>query len=432
MPLLLILENLRKKLFYPFVYAIVAFHSLKNYLRLKGKRHTVHFEHKYQGQKILLLALYEKGQLRPDIIQLLKASQQLELYIIAINTQSICDPQLLDSLINCYIERPNFGRDFGSYQLGFKHIIAKKWNITCPRLLMLNDSIFYSKKNLLPFLNELTNTDIEVLGATENHEFEHHLGSFCISINNDILQHRKFLSYWSSYSNSNIRPKVIKSGEMKLSSTLRQCVSSKNHFSARYNLCSVSEHIQSNKDLLMNLVSLYRSPAIHLPLDFSDWRRPSLKNTAERIINKYIHAEPSLHDFDREINLIKKEKVSESIFFIDDIENLIKYFMIHTKEKNLKMITDIVMQEIMNDFMECFSFGSQIHQNAIILHIIGLPIIKLDGLYRGMFSLEDVETLSNQLDQDEKLAFKNLMFSNPFGGNSLFGWKRIAFFRGLI
>ena len=98
------------------------------------------------------------------------------------------------------------------------------------------------------------------------------------------------------------------------------------------------------------------------------------------------------------------------------------------KKKSLER----VHQELKNDLYECFSFGSQIHQNAILLHFLGMPIIKLDGLYRGMFSPADVENIANQLEEDEVVFFKRMLYSKPFGGNVLSGWKQAAFYRGLI
>jgi hypothetical protein len=91
-----------------------------------------------------------------------------------------------------------------------------------------------------------------------------------------------------------------------------------------------------------------------------------------------------------------------------------------------------VHQEFINDLFECFSFGSQFHQNAILLHYLGMPIVKLDGLYRGMFSPADVENIANQLEEDEVVLFKRMLYSKPFGGNFLSGWKRAAFYLGLI
>ena len=37
-------------------------------------------------------------------------------------------------------------------------------------------------------IEQIITTEIEALGATENHEIEHHLGSFCISIDKNTIQ----------------------------------------------------------------------------------------------------------------------------------------------------------------------------------------------------------------------------------------------------
>jgi hypothetical protein len=123
---------------------------------------------------------------------------------------------------------------------------------------------------------------------------------------------------------------------------------------------------------------------------------------------------------------------SKLSYFVDNPKQLIKAIETNTKETNLQSLSQRVYEEVKNDLMECFTAGSQIHQNNILLHHLGMPIIKLDGLYRGMFSTADVVQLASQLSQNEKPSFQKLMFDKPFGGNTLFGWKRAAFYRGLI
>lgn len=396
-------------------YVIVSAQSFMMRIKVFGKSSKVHFEQSYQGQKILLLALHQKGRLRPDIENLFITAKQLGMYVLAINTLKVLDPNNLKEKIDCYIERPNFGRDFGSYKTGFLHLFKKGWEKQCPRLLILNDSLFYSKQNLASFLNQMMNTDIEVLGATENHEIEHHLGSFCISLQASILQHSRFKNYWKHYTNTDIRPKVIKYGEMKLSKTLRRCVSSADQFQACYDLNWLSNCLDNNKELLDRISYLYRTS------DLVPWKLPSLQAVSKRIYNKYLQIDYSLANID-----------SKLIYFIDSPKQLIKAFETNIKEINIQNLSQRVYEEIKNDIMECFTSGSQIHQNNILLHHLGMPIIKLDGLYRGMFSVADVVQLASQLSQNEKSSFQKLMFNRPFGGNTLFGWKGAAFYQGLI
>ena len=411
----IIQKIITSSIMYLVAYIIVSAQSFMMRIKVLGKSSKVHFEQSYQGQKILLLALYQKGRLRPDIENLLITAKQLGMYVLAINTLKVLDPNNLKEKIDCYIERPNFGRDFGSYKTGFLHLFKKGWEKQCPRLLILNDSLFYSKQNLASFLNQMINTDIEVLGATENHEIEQHLGSFCISLQASILQHSRFKNYWKHYTNTDIRPKVIKYGEMKLSKTLRRCMSSADQFQACYDLNWLSNYLDNNKQVLDRTSDLYRTS------DFVDWKRPSLQAVSKRIYNKYLQIDYSLANID-----------SKLIYFIDNPKQLIKAIETNIKEINIQSLPQRVYEEVKNDLLECFTAGSQIHQNNILLHHLGMPIIKLDGLYRGMFSVADVVQLASQLSQNEKSSFQKLMFDKPFGGDTLFGWKRAAFYQGLI
>ena len=423
-----IIEKITSSIMYLVAYIIVSAQSFMMRIKVLGKSSKVHFEQSYQGQKILLLALYQKGQLRPDIENLLITAKQLGMYVLAINTLKILDPNSLKEKIDCYIERPNFGRDFGSYKTGFLHLFKKGWEKQCPRLLMLNDSIFYSKQNLAAFLNQMMNTDIEVLGATENYEIEYHLGSFCISLQASILQHSRFKNYWKHYTNTDIRPKVIKRGEIKLSKTLRHCVRNVDQFQAFYDLDWLSNYLDNNKELLDRVSDLYGTS------DIFPWKRPSLKTVSKRIDNIYFQMDFSLANIEENIGSKLNYFVEnpKQYYFVENPKQLIKALETNIKEINIQSLSQRVYQEVKNDIMECFIQGSQIHHNNILLHLVGMPIIKLDVLYRGVFSVGDVVRLTSQLSQNEKSSFQKLMFNRPFGGNILFGWKRAAFNRGLI
>ena len=160
---------------------------------------TVLFETEYAGQPILLLALYERGNLRQDIMGLLAAAKDAGLYVLAVNTLKVSDPDGFRDKVDCYIERVNYGRDFGSYKTGFLHLFAKGWQKSCPRLLMVNDSVFYTQERAPKFLDDMFSSPVQVLGATENYEIEYHLGSFCIAMANKVLNAPAFATFWRQY-----------------------------------------------------------------------------------------------------------------------------------------------------------------------------------------------------------------------------------------
>ena len=393
--------------------------SLLNGLKSLSKETRVIWENSYESQKIFLLALYEKGTLRSDIETLLAVAKRLDMYTVCVNTLKLDSPERYNGLIDCYVERYNFGRDFGSYKTGFLHLYKRQWEERCPRVLMLNDSIFYSQKELTPFMAKLLNTKSEVLGATENHETEHHLGSFCLSLDGRIIRKEAFRRYWKQYTNSDVRPAVIRRGEMGLSRMLRSCVSSTEKFSTLFDVTWFSEYINDNRKHLDQISNYFRGS------DLVDWKRPSLRASAERVMQKYPLVQMGVTD---------PEAATEykSKYFVDSISSLKEAIATSVKEMKPGSIDRRVYEEVKYDLLECFSQGSQIHQNALLLHYLGLPLIKLDGLYRGMFSTGDVEKLAQQLDPDEVIPFKRLVYSKPFGGEVLYGWKKTAFFHGLI
>ncbi|MGX0975014.1 lipopolysaccharide biosynthesis protein [Roseovarius sp. MBR-51] len=226
-----LLSRLQTVMLFPMARTVVELQSRVQQVKSLGKAPICHFEQPYSGQPIMLLALYQKASLRPDLMRMLRAAKAQGIYVLAVNTLKLNQPEAMKDLADCYIERPNFGRDFGSYQTGFLHLFNRDWHKTCPRLLLINDSVYYSTRGLDKFLQDMMRTQVEVLGATENYEIEYHLGSFCISMSQNVLNAPPFEKYWKNYKLTDVRPLVIKRGEMKLSKTLKRCVSNPSQLS---------------------------------------------------------------------------------------------------------------------------------------------------------------------------------------------------------
>jgi len=421
-----IIRRIQQASIYPFAYRITSLKSLLQRLKTFTKPTTVIYENNYKSEKVLLIALYEKGELRSDVLNLLQTSKKLGLYIMAVNTLKIKNPSIYKEVIDVYIERPNFGRDFGSYKTGFSYFFKNQYEKLCPRLLMLNDSLFYTSKGLSEFLENMTNTDVEVLGATENHEIEHHLGSFCISFKQNILKNKKFIKYWRNYTNSDVRPVVIKRGEMGLSKTLKRCVTKTKEFKAHYNLAYITDLFNRDISLVENISKYYRNPSFHRIGD-TGWRRASIKGVHDRLKEFYIINDSDMNSTGNIETKIETDQIN-FLSSTKDLQNMLERRL----PINQMDLAEKINKETLFDFIDCFTSGSQVHQNALFLLHIGLPFIKLDGLYRGMFSNADVEALALAIDTNESLYFKEVMYNNPFGGDRYIGWRAAAFNYGLI
>ena len=411
-------------LVYPVLYAVLALRSEITRWKTRGRGPAVRFETAYDGQPVLLLALYQKGVLRPDIARLARAAKDQGLYVLAVNTLTLNDVDAVRETFDAYIERPNFGRDFGSYKAGFLHLFATGAADRCPRLILCNDSVFYARERLAGFLTEMRETDREILGSTENFEIEHHLGSFCISLSNRVLNHPKFREYWRGYRLTDVRPRVIERGEIRLSRVLRRCASSDGEYASLYNANRYAEALGGEEAALdVALWNMRRS-------DVFLWPRFEPRKVERFLSDGLIVAShppedgPSVKVEAGLDELMRAEAVS-------DYASLENYLLRNVAEKDGKA-KEIVRNAVIAELTRIFLSGSQIHGSAAILLWLGLPIVKLDGLYRGAFNVYDVRRMCQFLGGEDGRELPALLLSRPFGGETLYGWKRAAFSFGLI
>jgi hypothetical protein len=414
-------RKFKEKLPYMMARAYLTYQSRKNRLKSARVADKVQFTAPYNGEKILLMALYQKGELRPDVQMVLQEAKRQGLYVIGVNTLKVKEPERYRELLDCYIEKYNFGRDFGSYKSGFKYVYDNGFHVDCPRLVMLNDSVFYSEKHAGSFLSDLCSTDCDALGATENYEIEHHLGSFCISLSNYVINSPLFKSYWQNYVSSDVRTLVIKNGEMELSKTLRAVARTPENFRALYDATRIATELAEDPKLLENILVMTRSS------ELVHWDRFAFNEITQNIQGKYLHSHAVLVGGEVETKESALHYADGVAAYTDFMQRVVGGLS-STDHK----LNDLIRDEVIASFVDKFIQGSQIHQNNILLHHMGLAIIKLDGLYRGTFVSRDVEKLAADLVPVQKEDFRRLMYARPYGCNVLAGWKKVAFMYGLI
>lgn len=392
--------------------------SFLNYIKSILVKDRVLINKTYGGEPILLLALYEKSYLRPDIQNLIQQAKAMNLFVVAVNTAKLKRENIEKnkSIFGVYIERFNFGRDFGSYKKGFNYIFNQGFHKLAPRILMLNDSVYYEPSRLKSFLKDLLQTKKEVLGATENNEINYHIGSFCISLSHSITTNKKFIAYWRRYQLSDVRPKVILTGEMALSKLLLKIVSNRAEIAVLFNQTALLNFItDSDKNINLILRNSRQSKLMPWPI---------------------INLNSLVYDFLSSLNYpwqvmketFRSEEVNEKLPTFECLEDVKNYFNLTNKNFSYEKFKEFSIGQI----VEHFSRGSQIHQNSTALLIIGLPLIKLDIYYRGMLVDEDLIKFRSLLKQDEFNYLSSLLRANAFGGNAYIGLKRLAFLAGLI
>lgn len=399
---------------------------------------------KPQTQKVhVIFALFEKESFRKDVLNVFKVLKDNGCYISAINTKKIDNKELSENehLFDRYIERFNYGRDFSSYKSGIKKFFKYKNCAQTDTLLILNDSVFYGKKNLDSWVKELIDSKVQVTGTTENLEVEHHLGSFTLAVKSKVFNNKVFKNYWKTYPDTDVRSRVIKNGELKFSKILKKCVNNLTEFKAIYNSERFHEfmHSQESAEIKENFINYNRRETLQgLGLQI-----PTLNlNILLQNMRRYIVEDRDLE----ESQTLKSRDVSETAFgkslkilnekdfnFISCSSDLKKYFHKNiTDEYERSQINAKVEETIVYSWLETFRQGSQIHTNCIILPKMGVPFIKLDLVYRGVCLREDIASIEENLDAEESKELISILYSRPFGEVSHYGWRKVAFMNGLI
>lgn len=418
-----ILKRARASLIYPMAVVILQFQNIFQFLKSQNQRPTVlKAESPIPGQPILVVALWKHGPFRQDIRNLLATAQRLGFFILAVNTGKGQSAQDFESA-SFFAQIPNFGRDFASYKFAMKTIYKNNWHKNASRLVLANDSIFYSAGGLESLLVASLETKLRAMGATENFEIERHLGSFFLSFDPAVFQHNRFIRYWMSYRRSNIRPSVIRRGELRLSKTVKKLIDP-SEFGALYDIAAVSEQFEQKKfDQADKFFSLsVRSPgALH-------WRKSLLPAVAEEWRNRYSAQMVKLQS-DSKLSINQLEELFVKAVSLDGLSREISRLSpITSYEEVFQTVREIALESILLSTAS----GSQIHNSCLFFFDMGLPIVKLDLLYRGAASFSDVVKFRDLMSHQEFLQLRGLIFQRPFGGDTLTGWRRAAFYKGLV
>lgn len=403
-----------------------------------------------QKKEVVVFALYQKIEFRKDVINLLEVLKSRGVYVIGVNTQKISESNkaLIKKYFDVYIERYNFGRDFGSYKTAFTKVIYKNFNKSMiDKVLMINDSVYYSSLNLSSFIDRMMDSDLEVAGATENFDIQHHLGSFCIKIDSDVVFNTKLIKFWKSYIVSDVRPKVIRKGELGLSKTLISCTSNESKFGAVFGSKLLMEKLLKEKDefLFNNIQKLTRQNSnVH-------WKTFTIQDlfqlTNQNIFNKYAIQNTHTHGSTTNLKIgetsitdtmtSSKNTVladpdrdkSSAVFNLDDLKIFLK--------NNLNNYADYehgehIHEKIAHYWYLVYREGSQVHQNAALLLYLGCTIIKMDGTLRGFWTSKEIEPMRNFMTEDDFNYISRKLYSKNNLGESLIGWRHVAFLKGYI
>jgi hypothetical protein len=176
------------------------------------------------AKKVIILALFPRRALLPSIKRFIDFAISQDFQVLVVLNESK-DSQLFQNFFKtiekniCVLTRENIGRDFGAYQCAVSYLTSIGAMDNIEKLGFFNDSIYYSNK--FDWFVRLNNLDSNISSLYINHEQEpSHFQSMAFFCDRTVIISNSFKRFWSEYYPTEIRTRVIKNGELRLTKEL--------------------------------------------------------------------------------------------------------------------------------------------------------------------------------------------------------------------
>ena len=321
--------------------------------------------------------LYQPYGVMPYVLRAIQMLSELGIHVVGVSNTPMPPGEIerLKPYLHTFIQRRNFGRDFGGYRRGVLHVLEKH---KPDRLILLNDSLYYARRGLREFFTALSGDDA-FIGASENHELRRHLGSYALSFGPSVISDPRFRGYWEDYRSTEIRHRVIWSGEAALSKLIMQTM-------------KVRPRV------------IYSIQRLDDALNRADWRQ--LVNSAAQMPQAYGGQNPlrelvqQARKPKRDANPVSKEELLDSASLTLPL----------TADELLSQLSTEYRRELQRDLLAFVFRGSQIHWGSLLLtEYLDMPLIKLDLLLRSIYSVGELGVFASFLDEDEFAEFHTLV-----------------------
>ncbi len=171
---------------------------------------------------VAIVALFPRGPLLESVTRLISTLVAEQYLVIAVVNKSRQSPEWLAALAKLNItllSRPNVGRDFGAYKVGYLFAEEHGLLTSAANLIFANDSVYYGPRSQ-DHLAELLKEEHPWTAMFVNHQHHTHAQSFFLRFSNELFSLPAFRTFWRTYYPSEAREHSIHKGEIKLSATL--------------------------------------------------------------------------------------------------------------------------------------------------------------------------------------------------------------------
>jgi Rhamnan synthesis protein F len=185
------------------------------------------------------------------------------------------DRRNLDSCVWRFVERSNFGYDFGGYQDGIR--LLWSWGVSPEVLVVLNDSVWFPLDSNELMLDEMEQSPAGFLGALRHVDSpgvdDEHAGfflSYFFLFKKSVMASQVFIDYWKNYVPTSNKYLTVRRGERGFSRAL---------FAARLS----SEGLYS-RDRFLNALESQSSAVLDLTLRYGAYTDPLFEQQRDRLL----------------------------------------------------------------------------------------------------------------------------------------------------
>ncbi len=187
-----------------------------------------------EGDRVAIYLVFpDRGLLASHLMALdYLASKGYSAKVVSNLPMSDADREALLAHCWTYLERPNYGYDFGGYRDGILDLSAKLG--TMERLVIVNDSCWFPLPGSRDWLEDVEALNVEFAGAASNYgtprvdpeDFQSirwtykrqhrnfHYCSFALCLRETVLRNPGFLKYWRSLPLTNAKKVTVRRGEI--------------------------------------------------------------------------------------------------------------------------------------------------------------------------------------------------------------------------
>lgn len=297
--------------------------------------------HELRPGSILIYACYPKFGVERSALAVLSGFKSAGAQIIVVATTKLSSEDLrsLSQVASVVIRMPNIGRDIGAYQQGVFYLDEHLGLEKVDRLVFLNDSIyFFEKMKYTEVVKNMLDQSSAYVGANENFNSHYHVGSYFFSITGWLAASQKFRKFWHSYRPYSTRIHSIAAGEVGLTK------------------------------LIMSMGVVPR-----ILYQLADVAGDVAKIVGDRA-----------PDTDYLLSIPSRRHV------LDDRERFSRLGVVHGSERIVSNYEGIIKTREVDILLEFLQNHNQVHNLALLFCRGGMPFIKKDVVYRGMFLVPDI------------------------------------------